>query len=60
MVATHIYRPAGRVLGPTPLALWTLRTFWTRRHLLEMTRAYVLYFPAAAPTTTTTAPIFPN
>ena len=31
--------------------------FWTRRHLVEMTRAYVIYFPAAA---TATAPIFPN
>ena len=33
--------------------------YWTRRHLVEMTRAYVIYFPTAA-ATATTAPIFPN
>jgi len=50
------------------ITIWILRCilifislliYWTRRHLLEMTRAYVLYFPAAAAAPTAT-PIFPN
>ena len=35
--------------------------YWTRRHLLEMTRAYVIHIPTAATATATaTTPILPN